>query len=111
MNNEGAIPPVIGRVPPIHAPPPLSSAAFGAGRAQKASLLSPEELERYGDLLVFARTMVEGYFAGKHPSPRRGSSVEFTEYREYVPGDDVRRMDWRAYGRTRRLFVRNYESE
>lgn len=55
--------------------------------------------------------MVEGYFVGKHKSPYRGSSVEFTDYKEYVPGDEVNRIDWRAYGRSRRLFVRQYEAE
>ena len=109
MTDQRSIPPVLGRVPPIIASPHQPAAR--TWRNRKPSLLSPEELERYGDLLIFARSMVEGYFSGKHPSPHPGSSVEFTEYREYVPGDDVRRMDWRAYGRTRRLFVRSYESE
>jgi len=77
----------------------------------RGSLLSPAELERFGNLLVFARSMVEGYFVGKHKSPYRGSSVEFTDYKEYVPGDDIKRIDWRAYGRSRRLFVRQYEAE
>jgi uncharacterized protein (DUF58 family) len=54
---------------------------------------------------------VEGYFAGKHPSPHRGSSVEFTDYKEYMPGDDLHHIDWRAYGRSRRLFVRQFEAE
>jgi uncharacterized protein (DUF58 family) len=62
-------------------------------------------------LLVFARSTVEGYFAGKHRSPHRGSSVEFADYKEYVPGDDPKRLDWHAYGRSRRLFVRQYEAE
>ncbi|MEJ0088988.1 MAG: DUF58 domain-containing protein [Limisphaerales bacterium] len=78
---------------------------------RSGSLLSPAELERFGSLLVFARSMVEGYFVGKHRSPHHGSSVEFTDYKEYVPGDDVKRIDWRAYGRSRRLFVRQYEAE
>ena len=78
---------------------------------RRGSLLSPAELERFGNLLVFARSTVEGYFAGKHKSPHRGSSVEFTDYKEYVPGDDIKRIDWRAYGRSRRLFVRQYEAE
>ena len=78
---------------------------------RKGSLLSPAELERFGNLLVFARSTVEGYFVGKHKSPYRGSSVEFTDYKEYVPGDDIKRIDWRAYGRSRRLFVRQYEAE
>lgn len=74
-------------------------------------LLSPAELERFKSLLVFARSMVEGFFAGKHRSPHRGSSVEFTDYKEYVSGDDVQRLDWRVYGRSRRLYVRQFEAE
>ncbi|HTA31643.1 MAG TPA: DUF58 domain-containing protein [Candidatus Cybelea sp.] len=79
--------------------------------ALKRSLLAPAELERFGNLLVFARSMVEGYFVGKHKSPARGSSVEFTDYKEYIAGDDPKRIDWRAYGRSRRLYVRQFEAE
>jgi uncharacterized protein (DUF58 family) len=68
-------------------------------------------LERFKNLLIFARSTVEGFFVGKHKSPMQGSSVEFTDYKEYVPGDQVNRIDWRAYGRSRRLFVRQYEAE
>jgi len=60
---------------------------------------------------MFARSIVEGYFAGKHKSPYRGSSVEFADYKEYVPGDDIKHIDWRAYGRSRRLFLRQFEAE
>jgi uncharacterized protein (DUF58 family) len=74
-------------------------------------LLTLAELERFKNLLVFARTTVEGYFAGKHKSPYRGSSSEFADYKEYVPGDAVARIDWRAYGRSRKLFVRQYQEE
>ncbi len=89
-------------------PPPLPGTR---SKVRPGSLLSPAELDRFGNLLLFARSTVEGYFAGKHKSPRRGSSVEFTDYKEYVPGDDLHRIDWRAYGRSRRLFVRQYEAE
>lgn len=96
----GSVPPIISRPPPLPSwikPPPI--------------LLNPAELERFSDLLVFARATVEGYFAGKHKSPFRGSSVEFADYKEYIPGDDPKRIDWRAYGRSRRLFVRQFEAE
>jgi len=102
-------PPVIGRVPPVTwrrtVPPPLPA------WARRRPLLSPAELERFGNLLLFARATVEGHFAGKHKSPFRGTSVEFTDYKEYVPGDDPKRIDWRSYGRSRRLFVRQFEAE
>ena len=101
------------RRPPVIKPPVLTSTYFRSLSpfVRKGSLLSPVELERFGNLLLFARSLVEGYFAGKHKSPSRGSSVEFTDYKEYVPGDEVKRIDWRAYGRSRRLFIRQYAAE
>ena len=69
------------------------------------------ELERFENLLVFAQAIVEGYFAGKHKSPYRGSAAEFADYKEYAPGDDLARLDWRVYGRTRRLYLRQFEEE
>ncbi len=109
-------PPRIPSPPPV--PPPIRAPATPppfwrpvAPPANRHPLLLPEELERFKNLLVFARATVEGYFVGKHRSPHRGSSVEFTDYKEYVPGDEVNRIDWRAYGRTRRLFARQYEAE
>lgn len=58
-----------------------------------------------------ARYMVDGFLSGLHRSPQKGSSVEFAEYRDYQPGDDLRRIDWRLYGRTDRLHVKQYEEE
>ena len=52
-----------------------------------------------------------GTVSGRHPSPHRGASVEFAEYRKYVPGDDLRRLDWRAYGRTDRFYVKEFEAD
>ena len=54
---------------------------------------------------------MQGTVSGRHPSPHRGSSVEFAEYRKYVPGDDLRRLDWRAYGRSDRFFVKEFEAD
>jgi uncharacterized protein (DUF58 family) len=115
-------PPHIPPPPHIPGPPPIPPASRVPGLMARIykpravlspvySLLTPEELERFKNLLIFARSTVEGYFVGKHKSPNRGSSVEFTDYKEYVPGDEVNRIDWRAYGRSRRLFVRQYEAE
>jgi uncharacterized protein (DUF58 family) len=100
LPSSGRIPPLVARIFKSE-PPPI----------RKPSLLTPGELERFKNLLVFAKSAVEGYYVGKHKSPYRGSSVEFTDYKEYVPGDEVHRIDWRAYGRSRRLFVRQYEAE
>jgi uncharacterized protein (DUF58 family) len=91
-------------------PPPLPGAK-PVPKPVAGSLLTLEELERFKNLLVFAQVTVEGYFAGKHRSPYRGSSAEFADYKEYVPGDDIGRLDWRAYGRTKKLYVRQYEDE
>jgi uncharacterized protein (DUF58 family) len=106
-------PPLPPTAPPAARIPPLITRIFKPEppAARHHALLTPGELERFKNLLVFAKSTVEGYFAGKHKSPYRGSSVEFTDYKEYVPGDDVNRIDWRAYGRSRRLFVRQYEAE
>lgn len=119
MGDQIPIPPIIPSGPPPVPPriptPTTSTQTRGFNRQapanRKRSLLTPEELDRFKNLLVFARSVVEGYFVGKHKSPYRGSSVEFADYKEYVPGDEVNRIDWRAYGRSRRLFVRQFEAE
>jgi len=54
---------------------------------------------------------MQGTVSGRHASPHRGSSVEFAEYRKYVPGDDLRRLDWRAFGRTDRYYVKEFEAD
>ena len=54
---------------------------------------------------------MRGTVSGKHASPNRGASVEFAEYRKYVPGDDLRRLDWRAYGRSDRYYVKEFEAD
>lgn len=84
-------------------PPPLPGKA--------SSLLDPVELDRFRNLIVFAREKVEGYLAGKHRSPYHGSSAEFVEYRDYVTGEDISQIDWRVYGRSRRLVVRQHQEE
>jgi uncharacterized protein (DUF58 family) len=68
-------------------------------------------LSRLAGFPLFARRPMQGSVSGRHPSPHRGSSVEFAEYRKYVPGDDLRRLDWRAYGRSDRFFVKEFEAD
>lgn len=75
------------------------------------ALLPPAELLRLGSLELVARLVVEGYLAGRHRSPGRGGSLEFAEHRPYVPGDDLRRVDWKVYGRSDRWYVRESEEE
>ena len=75
------------------------------------SFLDPGVLGRLGGLSLFARRPMQGNVSGRHPSPHRGASVEFAEYRKYVPGDDLRRLDWRAFGRTDRFYVKEFEAD
>lgn len=74
-------------------------------------LLSSLEIVRLGNLALGSRFTVEGTLAGAHRSPLKGFSVEFSDYRQYVPGDDLRHLDWRVYGRNERLYIRQYEEE
>jgi len=73
--------------------------------------LDPKVLDKLGRLELKARQAVEGFMAGLHRSPQRGASVEFAEHREYVPGDDLRHLDWRIYGRSDRFYIKRYEEE
>ena len=76
-----------------------------------ASLLKPEVVGRAEALGVKARTLVEGMRVGDHKSPYHGFSIEFIQHREYVPGDDIRHIDWRVYGRNERYAIKQYEQE
>lgn len=71
----------------------------------------PTELVGFGRLELIARQLVEGLMMGRHRSPFKGSSVEFVEHREYCPGDEIRHIDWRAYGKTGRYYVKEFEDE
>jgi uncharacterized protein (DUF58 family) len=75
------------------------------------TFLDAQVLSRLANFPLFARKPMQGSVSGRHPSPHRGSSVEFAEYRKYVPGDDLRRLDWRAYGRSDRYFVKEFEAD
>jgi len=74
-------------------------------------LLAAEDRDRLAALAWFARGVVEGLHVGMHRSPHIGVSVEFKEHRPYVRGDEVRSIDWKLYGKTDRLFIRQYEQE
>jgi uncharacterized protein (DUF58 family) len=76
-----------------------------------AALLDPALLARISDLALLARTVVDGFMHGQHRSLRRGSSADFAQHRSYQPGDDLRRIDWRVYGRTDRFYVKEYEAD
>ena len=70
-----------------------------------------DTLARINSMHLLAKTVVEGFILGLHRSPYRGFSVEFAEYRQYVPGDEIRHIDWNVYGKTDRFYVKQYEEE
>lgn len=76
-----------------------------------AKYLDPAQLGRLMAQAMHSRFPMEGSVTGLHKSPHRGSSVEFAEYRSYMPGDDLRRLDWRVFGRTDRFYIREFEAE
>jgi uncharacterized protein (DUF58 family) len=77
----------------------------------RPGLLDPEMLARLGSLDLKARSVVEGFLNGLHRSPFKGFSVEFAEYRQYLPGDDLATLDWKVYARTDRHFVKKFQEE
>src|SRR6202035_787259 len=79
--------------------------------AESHKYSDPEVLARIAGLTLRARRVVEGTISGLHRSPFHGFNVEFAEYREYSPGDDLRRLDWRVLARTDRYFIKQYEEE
>jgi uncharacterized protein (DUF58 family) len=78
---------------------------------RQRSFLDTGVLSRLANFPLLSRRPMLGTVSGRHASPHRGSSVEFAEYRKYVPGDDLRRLDWRAYGRSDRFFVKEFEAD
>ncbi len=75
------------------------------------TLLDPTVLARIGNLEILARTVVEGFINGLHRSPHLGSSTDFAEHRSYMPGDDIRGIDWRLFARTDRYYVKLFEAD
>ena len=75
------------------------------------SYLKPDVLARAEALGLKAKKVVEGLRVGDHKSPYKGFSVEFVQHREYVPGDDIRHIDWKSYGRSERYTIKQYEQE
>jgi uncharacterized protein (DUF58 family) len=82
-----------------------------AAASAEQRFLSPAVLARIGGLELKARTVVEGFLSGLHRSPLKGFSVEFAEYRQYFPGDDLSTMDWKVFARTDRHYVKKFEEE
>jgi uncharacterized protein (DUF58 family) len=84
-----------------HAQPPPSALRF----------LAPDVLARINSLELLARTVVEGFITGLHRSPFLGFSTDFAEYRPYMPGDDLRLLDWKLFARTDRYYIKKYEGD
>jgi uncharacterized protein (DUF58 family) len=74
-------------------------------------ILDPAALDRFGRLELLAKLVVEGVMSGLHKSPFKGFSVEFAEHRHYGPGDEIKHIDWRAFGKTDRYYVKEFEEE
>src|SRR5213596_615122 len=79
--------------------------------ARARQFLDPAVVARLGTLELKARTIVEGFLSGLHRSPFKGFSVEFAEYRQYIPGDDLSTIDWKVFARSDRYYVKKFEEE
>lgn len=84
---------------------------MAAPKARERRFLDPAVIARLGTLELKARTIVEGFLSGLHRSPFKGFSVEFAEYRQYIPGDDLSTIDWKVYARSDRYCVKKFEEE
>ena len=82
-----------------------------AGTERDRRFLDPAVIARLGTMELKARTVVEGFLSGLHRSPYKGFSVEFAEYRQYLPGDDLSTLDWKVYARSDRHYVKKFEEE
>jgi uncharacterized protein (DUF58 family) len=80
-------------------------------KAYRHKYLRPEQVRQMAGMQLIARTVVEGFVTGLHRSPHHGFSTEFSDHRQYVPGDELRHLDWLALARTDRYFVKRYEQE
>lgn len=84
---------------------------MSTGLSSREKFLDPKVLMGLGGLLVRARHVVEGAIAGMHRSPHKGSSVEFAEYKEYTEGDEIKHIDWKAFARFDKYYVKQFEDE
>ncbi|UUO04365.1 DUF58 domain-containing protein [Blastopirellula sp. J2-11] len=90
---------------------PIENATNTGSGQKKSSFIDPGSLMRMKNLELRARAIVEGFLSGLHRSPYHGFSVEFTEYRQYSPGDDPRYLDWKLFARSDRYFIKCFEDE
>lgn len=78
---------------------------------EKRKYLDPSALSRLAGMEIAARLVVEGFISGMHKSPYQGFSVEFVEHRQYMPGDEIRYIDWKVYGKSDRYYIKKFEEE
>ncbi len=97
-------------VPRVIEDPPHDTSRPPPGTRPRTSL-DPQTLAKLKGLPLRARHIVEGYVSGLHRSPYHGFSIEFAEHREYAPGDDLRYLDWKVFGRTDKFYLKQYEEE
>jgi uncharacterized protein (DUF58 family) len=83
----------------------------GVAPQQQQSFLDPGVLSRIGNLELLAKIVVEGFINGLHRSPHLGASTDFAEHRPYMPGDDIRRIDWKLFARSDRHYIKEYEAD
>src|SRR6266850_4854585 len=95
----------------VPATAPNTGRAIERSESRSSKLISPQALMAIKNLELRARIVVEGFWHGIHRSPYHGFSVEFTEYRQYSPGDDPRYLDWRLYARSDRYYIKKFEDE
>src|SRR6266700_964317 len=88
-----------------------SSGQDAASSSGSVSFIDPQTLMRIKSLQLRAKIVVQGFLSGLHRSPHHGFSVEFSEYRQYSPGDDPRYLDWRLSARSDRYFIKRFEDE
>jgi uncharacterized protein (DUF58 family) len=100
-----------GASPPRSAAADVSAPRFSSVVPPYLHLLDPEAMAKISRVELLARHPVEGFISGRHRSPYRGFSVEFAEHREYAPGDDLRDLDWRAYAKSDRYYIKQYIEE
>src|SRR6185437_11214899 len=91
---------------------PTLAVPSSIGNANQAfRFIDPSVLARIGNLELVARTVVEGFINGLHRAPHLGASMDFAEHRAYMPGDDIRRIDWKLFARSDRFYVKEFEAD
>src|SRR6266850_1583897 len=95
----------------VPATAPNTGRAIERSESRSSKLISPQALMAIKNLELRARIVVEGFWHGIHRSPYHGFSVEFTEYRQYSPGDDPRYLDWKLFARSDRYYIKRFEEE